>query len=501
MSRMPHTAGEEGERSDCRPSPFKSEVHVNKILRGDFLTVVLTQDRWTRTPVKRRVKIRCAYVDGPIDLENAVVQPEFRLENSHIAGGVKFKGARFERTVAFSGSSIAGDFDAELLYVGGELLIGNEARFEVVNLLGAEVRKSIAANKSLFNGKFTAIDIDVGGGIFMQSSTFNSAVRLNRAVIGSDLNAAHATFNQKLSLESSSIGNDLFLRGDATFSDVRAVGARVGAHIQLAGATFFGQVDLSRASAAELILHHPGLTARKLNPVWYPGSGLVLRNTTVDTLQAQLESWRYSLCTGQHCTWIPADLNGLVYKRLEGFRAGNKDTLLDATAVELVTWLKGVGAAYAQPEPLSYDPHPFEQLAAALDQAGMQSKARSVRFAKYVYRDQVQPVGWYRQYLLHPLARVSIGYGVYPFWALAWWVALVLVGFAVSHASQNAVIRTRRRKFWYSLERALPLIELSQTHRKIRHRNRWLDSYFNLHTVGGFVLATLLIGALSFLPG
>ncbi len=512
LGRKPNLAhysplpGESSDGLPCNPATLAYRRGAHRTLRADFLTVILTQDRWTRAPLKRQVRISCARIDGMLDLENATVEPAFHLENSHIPEFVDLEGARFERNLSFRGTQFDDKLNADRLSVGGDFLMSGAA-FKAVDLGGARILGTLNASSSEFGGVVNARSLRVDGSVEIGLSGFASTVRLSNSVIGGRLNATYAQFRSELELGSARIENDLFLRGNAKFANVNLTGAVVGAHIQLTGATFSGTVNLSRATAGELILFRPQkpndyLKADHENPVWLPGSSLILRNVTVDTMQAQLQSWHLNGCGNVRCTWIPADLNGLVYRRLEGFRAAGQNTLLDATARDLAGWLKGVATAYAGGrEFLTYDPHPFEQLAAALDLAGMQSKARSVRFAKYVYRDEVQPVGWYRQYLLHPLARVSIGYGVYPFWALAWWVALVLIGFAVSHASQNAVIRTRRRKFWYSLERALPLIELSQTHRKIRHRNRWLDSYFNLHTVGGFVLATLLIGALSFLPG
>lgn len=77
----------------------------------------------------------------------------------------------------------------------------------------------------------------------------------------------------------------------------------------------------------------------------------------------------------------------------------------------------------------------------------------------------------------------------------------MVVGFFVTYYSRAALIRPIYRKFWYSLENALPLVELSERHKSIDHESQWVESWFHFQKVMGFVLATVLVGALSLLGG
>jgi hypothetical protein len=77
----------------------------------------------------------------------------------------------------------------------------------------------------------------------------------------------------------------------------------------------------------------------------------------------------------------------------------------------------------------------------------------------------------------------------------------VATGFFVAHFSRARLLQPRYRKFWYSLENALPLVEFSAQHNSVEHERRWVEIWFHVQKAMGFVLATVLIGALSLLAG
>ena len=52
---------------------------------------------------------------------------------------------------------------------------------------------------------------------------------------------------------------------------------------------------------------------------------------------------------------------------------------------------------------------------------------------------------------------------------------------------------------WYSLENALPLIETIERFKGVEHGRPWLDHFFRFQKVSGFVLATVVAGALTLL--
>lgn len=57
------------------------------------------------------------------------------------------------------------------------------------------------------------------------------------------------------------------------------------------------------------------------------------------------------------------------------------------------------------------------------------------------------------------------------------------------------------RSLWYSLENALPLMETSEHFKNVRHSRPYLEHFFHSQKAFGFVLSTVLVGALTLLSG
>jgi hypothetical protein len=83
-----------------------------------------------------------------------------------------------------------------------------------------------------------------------------------------------------------------------------------------------------------------------------------------------------------------------------------------------------------------------------------------------------------------------------------WWcAALVAVGVFVARLHGPLCRRGWTDCFWYSLENALPIVQPSRDHQKVVHDDPRLRNFFHFQKVAGFVLATILVGALTLLGG
>ena len=242
------------------------------------------------------------------------------------------------------------------------------------------------------------------------------------------------------------------------------------------------------------------LTLRSKDLVWGPKARLILRNARVDAVQASEAAWRLSddekVLTGN---WLPTDLTGFQYQRFGGLDADQLKTMADAKPQWYVDWLAAQRHGNL-PHDSRYDPQPYEQLAQVLTAAGREDTARAIRYAKYRHRDRAAPVPWWRD-LLRSASRWIIGNGVYPFWALGWFAGVVAVGGLVVSRSPEPRLAPWYSKFWYSLENALPLVQLSAEHAEISHDNDWIVSWFHFQKLAGFLLATLFLGGLTLLSG
>ena len=145
-----------------------------------------------------------------------------------------------------------------------------------------------------------------------------------------------------------------------------------------------------------------------------------------------------------------------------------------------------------------YDPQPYTQLAQVLDASGATEKAKAIRYAKFEHRRKHdESLSLLSQFGL-TILRFFVGYGEYPIFALYWFVGVVVFGWLLARCSSRKSVC--RLGFWYSLENALPLIETSERFRSVQH-GRGYAYCFLIQKLFGFVLATVLVGALTLLSG
>jgi hypothetical protein len=99
-----------------------------------------------------------------------------------------------------------------------------------------------------------------------------------------------------------------------------------------------------------------------------------------------------------------------------------------------------------------------------------------------------------------------IGYGYKPFQALWWFLGLVVIGLLVAVASFDLGKRGWFERFWYSFDKALPLIRLGPAEEPINHsdpakppdlKGRAIAAWYYFQQIGGFIVATFLAAGLS----
>ena len=290
------------------------------------------------------------------------------------------------------------------------------------------------------------------------------------------------------------------MRGSASLSRLSLLGANIRGHLQIVGSRFSGQLDLSGAIIGEFVLYWPNgdtdISKGELIaevPIWQQGVQVILRNMTAGALQANKESWFHD-----RDGWIVVDMVGFEYGRLTG-SSGQKEVMIAHSADQLVEWLERT-----RPNRMKdvYDPGPYEHLAALLRREGMEGKADWVEYSKFVRRSEAVPFGtpWYEEHILWPLSWALVGYGVYPFKAVLWFLGLVAAGVAVGSASRDKKnLRGWVDRLWFSVENALPLVEPNERHKRIEHGRAWVDGFYHVQKLLGFLLATYLVGALTFL--
>lgn len=332
--------------------------------------------------------------------------------------------------------------------------------------------------------------------IDLSNTIIDRPLRLTDTVFSGDLSLTSARIRGQLSLDGSVVTglftaerirttDSLFMRG-ASFRDVRLIGAEIGGSLHLRKGAFDGDVDLTSASIAdELQLNTPpGKDAHPRGygpPQWADGSRLILRNTRVGALNDTIDSW----------DGVTLDLVGFTYARLGGLRA-TKDSIMAARPSD---WLLNNWLAKQDGFDDSFIPQPFEQLAKILRESGYPVSANEVLLAKLDHwRDSPRTATWTKASLW--LQYVLIGYGYRNWQAFFWFIGLVGLGAWVCGRSPAGREMQRSRRFWYSVDIAVPLFDLDKTHAAIKLTEAG-TVYFYFHKAAGFVLISFVIAGLS----
>ena len=89
-----------------------------------------------------------------------------------------------------------------------------------------------------------------------------------------------------------------------------------------------------------------------------------------------------------------------------------------------------------------------------------------------------------------------IGYGYNNWIALLWFAALTGLGVAVCRVWAFGLDMRAAQRFWYSVDMALPLINLNKRHEAVK-LSGGVQVYFYVHKLAGFVLVSFLVAGLS----
>jgi cytoskeletal protein CcmA (bactofilin family) len=435
-----------------------------------------------------------ARLDGHLRLTRAVLDGELRLRGATITGGLLLDGALLtnagEQAVQGERLHVAGDLVATDARVVGEVVLEHA---EIEGRLSMDGARLVAPGGQALS----ATNIRLTGGVFGRRMTVEGEVNLRDSTVGGAVVLSWARLANPTGVAlrlSRSVNGGVFLGDVRADGEVRMHGARINHGLSVAGAALRnpggvaldgdamrvdgdieadrlvadGMMRLRGAIAAGTVrlagsvvgagggegLDATGLQARELDLRFArpPGGQVDLAHAQVGILRDAPESWPARLRLG-----------GLTYQ-----------TLLPPDG--RLAWLaRGVD---------EYLPQPYEQLAKLYQGYGDDNEARAVRLAQYRRRRDTQPWpgrawGW--------LQDVTVGYGYKPGRAVAWLVALLLLGtvfFGVDHPSPvGPGTPPAFNPFLYALDVLLPIVDLGQ------------QSAYAPRGLGAQLVADLLIGS------
>lgn len=479
-----------GEREECNPTAIETTeegIPASRKLRPEFLELILSHDQWVSSLRHPEVGIKCALVPGDIYLNNHEIAPAFSFHQGKIDGEVSLLGTKFKRTLSLNDSTVTGRINAEHMEIGGVLQLRN-AKVKDVNLNTTRIDREVVFNGSTVSGSLDAGGMEVGDALFLENGNFQK-INLLTARITGDVSFEGSTVSGRVSAGRMQIGGGLYLRNGGTFADISLIDTKVDRSMQIFGSTFGGKFNLTGATIdGEL---HLSSKLHQSRPKWKSDASLVLRNAKAEVLQAGKDGWIVS--GGDE--FVKTDLTGFTYNRLGGLDSPDGAGMGDESADWLIKWIQA-----QRDHGKFYDPQPYSQLVNVLKAAGASRKAKEIRYAKFKSKSNLDTPMNVNEHVVDTIARFSIGYGVYPFWILYWFFGLVALGGWLAQYSKDSSIR-RAMGLWYSLENALPLVETNDRFKNVKHCRPILVHFFHFQKAVGFVIATVLVGALTLLGG
>lgn len=161
---------------------------------------------------------------------------------------------------------------------------------------------------------------------------------------------------------------------------------------------------------------------------------------------------------------------------------------------QVVRWIRSSSIGN---ETGTFDRQPYLAMERAFLESGRTFNAKAINMV--MHYDLILSQSWF----MLPFAVIyGVGYGLttgfgnLPALALFWFMVLVLVGERRCRKIPDERISTFSDRFWYSMENALPLIDISHEHRAIAlpREGSW---FFYFQKIVGFVLVTIFVGVLT----
>ena len=482
---------------------------VEKALDADRLMVRGNLSLSGRAQFDGQVNFRGATIGGDLIATTSRFENSFEGDTLAVSGnldistGAIFRGkvnlldAKIDGSLIASSSMFCGGLSADRISVRGAVHLRRHGRFDKdVVFRGARIGNQMTVNNSKFRGAFLGKGMVIGGGIIgNERAEFDRGVELSSARIGGSLVASGTTFNEKVVADNLFVDGDLLLNDVAVFKgQVELVGASVSGNIDLSGSYVYSSLDLTASDVGGILILGDGFDKC---PMWQKDAGLILAGTAAGALQ------------DSHCSWNrlneKLNLTGFEYGQFVGF-VGQSEKDQEMTADRKIEWLLGwLGKQDV------FSSQPYEQLASVLRRYGHHRKADEVIIGSHDRRRTDDRTPCLTKLWLS-VKKYTINYG-YDVWLSTLWLGGFLflgVGLGFhrnAHVEKNYSGKMCgdwlpfnwqriRDRFWFSLDRLVPIIELDDRHKDI-HPTGMIATYFHVHRLCGLMIVTLIAAGLS----
>lgn len=475
-----------------------------------------------------------AQIGAALSMSGAVVTESLAASNIIVGGDLRLND--FTAEFHQDGETVPVDVELPRSQIDGRIIGRGITVSGALILDDVSVQDDLALFDEARLGSLSLRDGDIGANLMLWGTKIEGPLNINGLSVAGFVNATGSTVAGILRGEQLQVGGRVRFSEGGSFQDVDLTGSSIGGSLELHGSSFQGRLSLNGARLGSLRLFS-GEVDNGSNPYWGERAQIILRNAFAETLETRMASareWDRQRTSETGCveaaqagddtserlslqdSWVrcdgvrlPIDLSGFVYNQLAVFHAGPNANTAQIDEDALIAWLQG-----ARLEGMTgYRPQPYRAMENALREMGAEQAANEVAYARLIHRTdtrvsadfQTQFETWVGQVATKGFDRFlqfTVGFGVYPQRAFYWFLFFVLIGTILARPCSSlckggAAKATWGDSFFYSLENAIPLMEPSTDYAKVEHDTWAVRMFFNAQKVLGFVLATVLVGALT----
>jgi len=441
-------------------------------------------------------------IGGKLSMRGIVVTVRFDMSNGSVAHRADFDFGEFplannqvsSLSEAHVGGrlllpDLAGNLDLHGASVGGNLHV-THGNYNALDLSSAAVSGEVLFEKHTFIDRVTMYELKVDRDLKLEDTHVVKA-DIRNGTIGGSLRLNGSSFDDSLIVAQETIGgnlevyNDVLPSGSTTLFENMAVAGNV----EISGGEL-GSVDLTGTkSSGDLLL------GSYADITWNPGAKLTLRNATVRAVED-----RTAKCPTPKpsCTPWPdrISLSGFTYQTFGSRDLVVRKHLAADIALRKSDQWEQIWLSHDAGD--SFDPQPYDELAAVLRQLGQIQTANEILIKRMdKERDQDFSERNFAGVVGLQLHKGFVGYGYEVWRAVVLTLVLILFGFVVLQRSEVS----RRLGQWgtlvYSFDMLLPVVRLDEKNYKQKIPESGIRYYFYVHKLLGWVLASFLVAALS----
>jgi hypothetical protein len=392
------------------------EPKEDRVIRAHFLRFLLLGGDEDCRPHEKGIRLRGAWIAGPLDLEACRILRDIGLNNCHFDTAPNLNSAVIER-LFLDGSSLPGLSAERVEARGGLYLRGAEVDGEVRLIsatFGGNVECDGASFRPVSGPSLNAEGIEARR-IHLRGARCTGPLILAGAELDADFDCAGMTLaapgDVAINAGAIDVGGSVVLRATAIEGEVRLLAARIGADLDCSGARIANPgrdgLQLSRATIAGVFFLRDGAEV---------DGTLAMTGATIGSIHDEAPSWpkRGDLL-----------LNRCLYS---AFIGGPVD------AESRLDWL-----SRQSPERWGEDfwPQPYEQLASVLQEMGHEDDARTVLIAKEGLQRAARRKRTHNSFArvlmaaIDAVLKVTVAYGRQPLLAFVWLLFFWALGVAV----------------------------------------------------------------------